>query len=254
MATRTARPRPKRAPSPTPPAGDRYADAFPELHQGPPRRSARHPRADARDRARPAASRRSGSTTPPGRRATTSAAGPSAAAPAMDPGARSRGHRPPHRRDPTLVPDGLRRPVLRGTGGDHPAPVRPPGRDHRGDGVRRAARGAAGRAGPERGRARARDHPGQHQPPRARADDHRPRLPREDQRQHRQLGRALVHRGRGREAALGHALGRRHGHGPVDRRGHPRDPRVDRPELGGADRHGADLPGAGEGRAASPRT
>ena len=32
-----------------------------------------------------------------------------------------------------------------------------------------------------------RDHPGQRQPPRVRADDHRPALPGEDQRQHRQL-------------------------------------------------------------------
>ncbi len=39
-----------------------------------------------------------------------------------------------------------------------------------------------------RGRARPRDHPGEHQPPGVRADDHRPQLPGEDQRQHRQLG------------------------------------------------------------------
>ena len=38
-----------------------------------------------------------------------------------------------------------------------------------------------------RGRARPRDHPGQHQSPGDRADDHRPQLPGEDQRQHRQL-------------------------------------------------------------------
>jgi phosphomethylpyrimidine synthase len=66
--------------------------------------------------------------------------------------------------------------------------------------------------------ARARDHPGQHQPPGARADDHRPQLPGEDQRQHRQLGRHLVDRGGGREDGLVDALGRRHGDGPVDRR------------------------------------
>ena len=35
---------------------------------------------------------------------------------------------------------------------------------------------------------------------------------------------------------------------------HPRDPRVDRPELGRADRHRADLPGAGEGGRRAPRT
>ena len=42
-----------------------------------------------------------------------------------------------------------------------------------------------------RGRARPRDHSGQHQSPRTRADDHRPQLPGEDQRQHRQLGGRL---------------------------------------------------------------
>jgi phosphomethylpyrimidine synthase len=70
----------------------------------------------------------------------------------------------------------------------HPARVRrqPARGDHAGVRARR------GRAGP-------RDHPGQHQPPGARADDHRPQLPREDQRQHRQLGGDLVDRGRGRE-------------------------------------------------------
>ena len=68
-----------------------------------------------------------------------------------------------------------------------------------------------------RGRARARDHPGEPQAPRARADDHRPQLPGEDQRQHRQLGRVVVDRRRGREAALVGALGRRHGDGPLDR-------------------------------------
>ena len=70
----------------------------------------------------------------------------------------------------------------------HPAPLRPPRRDHPGDGVRRAPRGDAGRVRAQRSGARPRHHPRQHQPPRARADDHRPRLPREDQRQHRQLG------------------------------------------------------------------
>ncbi len=90
-------------------------------------------------------------------------------------------------------------------------------------------------------------HPGQHQPPRARADDHRPQLPGEDQRQHRQLGGVVVDRRRGREAALGDAVGRRHGDGSVDRQEHPRDARVDHAQLAGADRHRADLPGAREG-------
>ena len=43
-----------------------------------------------------------------------------------------------------------------------------------------------------RNRARPRHHPDQHQPPGKRADDHRPQLPGEDQRQHRQLGARLV--------------------------------------------------------------
>ena len=130
----------------------------------------------------------------------------------------------------------------------HAAVLRAPRRDHARDGVHRRARGAAGGVRARRGRARPRDHPGQHQPPRARADDHRPQLPGEDQRQHRQLRGALVDRRRSREAPVGDAVGRRHGDGPVDRQEHPRDARVDHPELAGADRHRADLPGAREGR------
>ena len=42
---------------------------------------------------------------------------------------------------------------------------------------------------------------------------------------------SLVDRGGGREAALGDALGRRHGDGSVDRQEHPRDARVDHPQL-----------------------
>ena len=99
-----------------------------------------------------------------------------------------------------------------------------------------------------RGRARPRDHPEQHQSPGIRADDHRPQLPGEDQREHRQLGRHLVDRRGGREDDVGDALGRRHGDGPVDRQEHPRDARVDRAQFAGADRHRADLPGAREGR------
>ena len=132
--------------------------------------------------------------------------------------------------------------------GRHAAALRAPRRDHAGDGVRRDSGRAAGGFRPRRSRARPRDHPRQHQSPRARADDHRPQLPREDQRQHRQLRRVVVDRGGGREAALGHAVGRRHGDGPVHRQEHPRDARVDRPQLRGADRHGADLPGARKGR------
>ena len=91
------------------------------------------------------------------------------------------------------------------------------GVDHAGDGVHRPARGLRRRVRALRGGARPRDHPGQHQSPRARADDHRPQLRGEDQRQHRQLRRQLVDRRGSRQAALGDALGRRHGDGSVDR-------------------------------------
>ena len=97
-------------------------------------------------------------------------------------------------------------------------------------------------------RARARHHPGQYQPRRIRADDHRPQLPHQDQRQYRQLGRHLLDRGGGGEAGLGDPLGRRHGDGPLHRPQHPQDPRMDHPQRAGADRHRADLPGAREGR------
>ena len=97
-------------------------------------------------------------------------------------------------------------------------------------------------------RARPRHHSLQHQPCRARADDHRPQLPHQDQRQYRQLGGDLVGRGRGREDGVGDPLGRRHRDGPLHRPQHPQHPRMDHPQLAGADRHRADLPGAGEGR------
>ena len=54
-----------------------------------------------------------------------------------------------------------------------------------------------------------RHHPGQHQPPGERADDHRAQLPGEDQRQHRQQRRGLQHRGGSREDALGQPSGAR---------------------------------------------
>ena len=96
--------------------------------------------------------------------------------------------------------------------------------------------------------ARPRDHPGQHQPPEAGADDHRPQLPGQDQRQHRQLRGAVVDGRGGRQDGLGDPLGRRHGDGPLHRPQHPQHPRLDHPQFPGADRHRADLPGAGEGR------
>ena len=93
--------------------------------------------------------------------------------------------------------------------------------------------------------------PVEHQSPRARADDHRPQLPREDQREHRQLRGVVVDRRRSREAPMGDAVGRRHGDGPLDREEHPRHPRVDHQELRRADRYRADLPGARESRRTS---
>ena len=99
-----------------------------------------------------------------------------------------------------------------------------------------------------RDRPRPRHHPGQHQPRRAGADDHRPQLPGEDQRQHRQLGRQLFRGGGGGEDGVGDPLGRRHRHGPLDGPQHPHHARVDPAQLPRPHRHGADLPGAGEVR------
>jgi hypothetical protein len=81
-----------------------------------------------------------------------------------------------------------------------------------------------------------------------RADDHRPELPHQDQRQYRQFRRDLVDGRRGREDGLGDPLGCRHRDGPLDGPQHPQHPRMDHAQLAGADRHRADLPGAGEGR------
>ena len=117
--------------------------------------------------------------------------------------------------------------------------LRAPRHRHAGDGVHRdprepAARGDAARSCPRalrrqhpgqsfgasdpavdharirarRSRARPRDHPDQHQPSGNRADDHRPQLPGEDQRQHRQLGGVVVDRRGSREDDVGDPLGR----------------------------------------------
>ena len=177
------------------------------------------------------------------------------------------------------VPPSLQRQTPAGQAGQsrHPTALRPPGHHHPRDGVHRHPRKPRPRAAqftfhasrltqprrpilrrqhprphhprvrPRRSRPRPRHHPGQHQPPGERADDHRAQLPGEDQRQHRQLRGRLQHRGRSREDALGGQVGRGHGHGPFHRQEHPRDPRMDHPQLARAHRHGADLPGAGEG-------
>ena len=89
--------------------------------------------------------------------------------------------------------------------------------------------------------------PIQHQPPGERADDHRPQLPGQGQRQHRQLGHHLFHRRGGRKDAVGHQVGGRHGDGPFHRARHPHHPRVDTAQLARPHRHRAHLPGAGEG-------
>ena len=101
---------------------------------------------------------------------------------------------------------------------------------------------------PRRDRARPRHHSRQHQPSGTGAGHHRPQLPGEDQRQYRQLRRHLRRGGRGGKAGVGDPLGRRHGDGPLHRPQHPQHPRLDPAQLAGADRHRADLPGAGEGR------
>ena len=53
---------------------------------------------------------------------------------------------------------------------------------------------------------------------------------------------------------MGDPVGLRHGHGPLDRQGHPRDARMDSSEFAGADRHGAHLPGARKSRRPSRRS
>ena len=59
--------------------------------------------------------------------------------------------------------------------------------------------------------------------------------------------RHLLGRGGSREDGLGDPLGRRHGDGPLHRPQHPQHARMDPAQFAGADRHRADLPGAGEG-------
>ena len=101
----------------------------------------------------------------------------------------------------------------------------------------------ARRGGPRPG-----DHPGQHQPPGARADDHRPQLPGEDQRQHRQLGRRPP-RSRRRSRRCIWAI--RWGADTVMDLSTGKNIHETREWIlrnsPGAHRHRADLPGAGEG-------
>ena len=75
------------------------------------------------------------------------------------------------------------------------------------------------------------DHSGEHQSSGTGADDHRPQFPGEDQREHRELGGGIEHRGGGGEDALGDQMGRGHGDGSFDREKHPRDAGMDYSEL-----------------------
>ena len=89
--------------------------------------------------------------------------------------------------------------------------------------------------------------------PELRADDHRPQFPGQDQRQYRQLGRAASqHRRRSREDACGRSkLGRRTPSWTCPPASNIHAiARVDPAQQSGADRHGAHLPGIGEGRTA----
>ena len=77
-----------------------------------------------------------------------------------------------------------------------------------------------------------RHHPVEHQSPRARADDHRPQLPGEDQRQHRQLRRvARRSRRKSRSCSWATLWGADTVMDLSTGQEHPRDARVDRPQL-----------------------
>ena len=67
------------------------------------------------------------------------------------------------------------------------------------------------------------------------------------------IGNSAVHvlgRGGSRKDGVGDPLGRRHRDGPLHRPQHPQHARMDPAQFAGADRHRADLPGAGEGATA----
>ncbi len=107
---------------------------------------------------------------------------------------------------------------------------------------------------PRRNCAGPRDHPRQHQSSGIGADDHRPQFPRQGECQYRQFGGDLFRRRGSRENGLGDPLGCRHRHGPLDRAQYPQYPRLDHAQFAGADRHGADLPGARKSRRRSRKT
>ena len=106
---------------------------------------------------------------------------------------------------------------------------------------------------PRRGGARPGHHSLQHQPSGIGADDHRPQFPGQNQRQHRQLRRRLLHRGGSGENALGHPMGRRHRDGFVHRQEHPRHARMDSAQFARAHRHRARFIRRWKRSAARPR-
>jgi len=102
-----------------------------------------------------------------------------------------------------------------------PAPVRSPPRWRSSP-----PRGHARRTGARRGRPRPRGHPGQSQPPRERADDHRKAFL---VKVNANIGNSAVSSSIAERSTdgVGHPLGCRQHHGLVHRQEHPRNPRVD---------------------------
>ena len=188
----------------------------------------------------------------------------------------ARGQRParprPLRRRPALPQRPQARPPRQARRQRHPDALRPARHRHARDGICRDPRESRPRSRAERTPATAKDFgaaipdfvtpefvrdevargraiiPNNINHPEIRADGDRPQLPGQDQRQYRQQRRRLRRRVRSRQDGVGDPLGRRHGHGPLDRPQHPRHARMDRPQLARADRHRPHLPGAGEGR------
>ena len=90
---------------------------------------------------------------------------------------------------PRLREPWIAAPAPRASGEGHPAALRAQRDSHARDGVRRHPRGIRSGVRPRGSGARPRHHPRQRQSSRARADDHRPELRGQDQRQHRQFRR-----------------------------------------------------------------
>ena len=161
-----------------------------------------------------------------------------------DLGRRARGRRTSGGKRPAAMNRPRRmRDAVHGRHRDADAP-RPPGHGHAGDAAGRGARGRRRRSSIRDEVARGRMViPANVHHAQPRSHGHRDQRALQDQREHRQL-RGALQRGAGAgEAPLRGALRRRHGHGPVHRRGHRRDPQRDPRRVPGAHRHRADLPG-----------